>query len=421
MSSNRTSTLAFTFGFTALALTSAGCKVYDAQLLDMDAAETPDASAPMDAPVLMPSRQPPERPPIPADDIFLTPLTYALRNSLLDQGTGWSRIGYDLDGLTTSAATDFATQCTPPGAERPPIDGVDGTDNVFGGRLFPLVNAVVPGLQDTARRAQDQGIGMPIIRISEWNGEPNDSRVDCVVTTAVLSTSADGMGTSPPVVNIVDPRTILLPDGSDAPYPTWDGMDWTWVRNDTFASNDIARPLIRDDNAYVRDNQLVMRLPAGIQLVFPARDLGVSVRLSEAIIVGNLTRAGGLAEITITGRWSVVNLLATAQAVGICAGSTQYNLLESQLNTFADIRSVPPGPGAMNLTCDAVSVAVTFQGSPIRIAGLVTGLDVIDQCANMGDAGVDAGGSDAGVDAFVPPDAFTSPDARSAPDAPDAR
>jgi hypothetical protein len=64
---------------------------------------------------------------------------------------------------------------------------------------------------------------------------------------------------------------------------------------------------------------------------------------------------------------------------------------------------------------------VTFQGSPIRIAGLVTGLDVIDQCANMGDAGVDAGGSDAGVDAFVPSDAFASPDARSAPDAPDAR
>ena len=424
MSSSRTSRLlAPLLTLATTAALNAGCSVYDPQLLEIDANEPPDTATPIDARPASTSRQPPARPSAPDDGVGIGQLTFALRNSLLDQGAGWRQIGFDLDGVTTNATTSYATQCLPPSAERPPQDGLEGTDNVFGGQLFPLVNAVVPGLQDTARLAQEQGIGMPVIRVFDWNGTPNDSRVDCVVTTAVLSTSADGEGTAPPVVNIVNPRSILLPSGDEAPYPVWDGMDWVWVRSDTFVG-DLDRPLIRDDNAYVANGQVVMRLPAGIQLVFPAAEVGVSVRLSEAIIVGTLTPARELTDVTITGRWSIVDLLSTAEAVGICVGTMQYNLLESQLNEFADIRRTPPAPGEMNLTCDALSVAVTFRGSPIRIAGLTTGLTVMNQCALMGDAGVaDAGPRDAGVDAFTPPpDAFVAPDAHATPDAfaPDA-
>ena len=62
----------------AASLSSAGCSVYDARLLDIDAAEVPDAPSPMDAPLMFASRQPPPRPPIPDDDIFIGQRTFAL-------------------------------------------------------------------------------------------------------------------------------------------------------------------------------------------------------------------------------------------------------------------------------------------------------------------------------------------------------
>ena len=408
----------------AASLSSAGCSVYDARLLDIDAAEVPDAPSPMDAPLMFASRQPPPRPPIPDDDIFIGQRTFALRDSLLNQGIMWRQIGYDLDGVQTAGATGFMTQCHPQSGDNPQTDGIDGVDNTFGSALFPLVNGVVRGLQETAQQAQMQGMGMPVLRLSEWNGLANDSRVDVAVTTAVLSTSADGIGSAPPVVNIVNPRLMLLENGMEAPGPAWDGMDWTWVRSDTFGGNDLARPAIQDDNAYVANNQLVVRLPT-LELTFPAESVGVAVSLSQAIIVGTLTQDGGLADVTVTGRWSVAALLSTAEAVGLCIGSDQYILLETNLDRLADIRRVPPEPGEANLTCDAISVAVTFQGFPIRIASLTTGLAIVNQCASMGDAGVDGGGSDAGVDAFSgfdAPDAFTpTPDAFSPDTRADAR
>ena len=420
MSSSRSSCLlAPLLALASTAALHAGCSVYDPKLLETDANDPPDTATPIDARGPTASRQPPTRPSAPDDGVGIAQLTFALRNSLLDQGSGWTQIGYDLDGVTTNATTSFATQCLPPSSARPPSDGADGIDNVFGGRFFPLVNAVIPGLQDTARLAQEQGIGMPVIRVIDWNGTPNDSRVDCVMTTAVFSTSADGEGTAPPEVNIVSPRSILLPSGDQAPYPVWDGLDWVWARSDTFVGV-LERPLIRDDNAYVANGQVVVRLPAGIQLVFPAAEVGILVRLSEAIIVGTLTPSRELTDVTVTGRWSIVDLLSTAEAIGICAGTMQYTLLESQLNEFADIRRTPPAAGEMNLTCDALSVAVIFRGSPIRIAGLATGLTVMSRCALMGDAGVaDAGPRDAGIDAFATPptDAFVAPGARPMPDA----
>lgn len=401
------------------AIGTSGCIVYDPSLVegDMDAGPTSEDVGPFDAGPVG-SRQPPPRPSTPDDGVDVGEAAFGLRMVVLDQGDGWREIGYDLDNRATFAPT-YDSECVPPGTPRPPSDGDDGIDNVFGASLYPLVELTVPGLERTAREAQESGFGLPVIRVTGWNGTPNDSRIRTVITTSVFTTSANGASAdTPPVVEIVGPRDIRI-GGAPAPAPAWDQEDWSWVRSDSYVGGDLSRPIISDDNAYVRDGVMVTRLPSGVDILFPAMDTGVLVRLTDAIATGVLDEDGNLGTVTVAGRWSIVDLLNTSENVGICRGTAQYNILEGQLNRIADLRRQPPEPDdPTDLPCDALSLGVTFVGTRFRVAGLADGAPVVSQCD--GDAGVSA---DAGVavDAFSP-DAFVAPDAFIAPDAfsPDA-
>ncbi len=383
-----------------LATGLSACVVYDPSLVPRDTGPTTSADAPQtdvgrpDTGAPASSRQPPERPAEPdrpAEDVG--EVAFGLRQVLLDQGDDWRNIGYDLDRRDTQAPL-YETECRTPGIARPPTDGNDGIDNVFGDKLYPLVEISVPGLEASARSAQEEGFGLPVIRIYGWNGTPNDSKIRMVLTTAVFSTSAQGADDQhPPAVDIRGPRDVLV-DGLPAPLPRWDHHDWIWVRSDSYVG-DVDHPLISDDTAYVRDGVMVARLPAGVDILFPAETTGVLVRLTDAIATGIIGEDGDLA-VTVAGRWSIVDLLNTAGNVGICRGTDQYRILEGQINRIADVRRDPLRPGdPTDLPCDAVSIGVTFVGTRSRIAGLAEGAAVIDQCARA-DGGV-GGGADAGV------------------------
>jgi hypothetical protein len=378
-------------------LGASGCIVYDPKLVEggMDAGVVEDAGQFDAGPVT--SRQPPARPSTPDDGMDVGEVAFGLRMVLLDQGDDWREIGYDLDNRTTLAPA-YDTECIPPGTPRPPADGNDGIDNVFGASLYPLVELTVPGLEMTAREAQETGFGLPVIRVTGWNGTPNDSRIRTVITTAVFTTSAQGAGPdTPPMVEVLGPRDVRIA-GEPAPGPAWDQQDWSWVRSDSYVGGDLTRPIISDDNGYVRDGVMVTRLPAGVDILFPAMDAGVLVRLTDAIATGVLDEDGNLSTVTVAGRWSIVDLLNTSENVGICRGTAQYNILEGQLNRVADLRRQPLEPGdPTDLPCDALSLGVTFVGTRFRIAGLTEGAPLLNQCE--GDAGVphDAG---AGIDAF---------------------
>lgn len=388
----------------------AGCVVYDPKLVASDAHVVTDIG-----PVA--SRQPPARPSTPDDGTDVGERVFGLRMAGLDQGDAWREIGYDLDSRFTTAPT-YDSECVPPGVPRPPSDGNDGIDNVFGASLYPLVELTVPGLEASARQAQEEGYGLPVLRVTGWNGTPNDARIRTVLTTSVFTTSAQGPdANTPPTVDFRGGRDVFV-GGEAAPPPVWDHDDWTWVRSDSYVGGDQSRPLLSDDNAYVRDGVMVTRLPSGIDILFPAMTAGVLVRLTSAIATGVIGADGDLETVTVAGRWSIVDLLNTAENVGICRGTAQYSILEGQLGRIADLRREPPGPGdPSTLECEALSLGVTFVGTRFRVGGLADGAPVVNQCD--GDAGVrlpDAGpGSDAGPvsDAGVVSDAFVSdpPDA----------
>ncbi|MEQ8456894.1 MAG: hypothetical protein RLO52_10545 [Sandaracinaceae bacterium] len=379
-----------TFILTLVVTLAAGCQVYDPSLVEEDSG----VALPDTGPATL--RHPPPRPTGMDGDDGEERL-YGLRMVMLNQdGERWRDIGYDLDGRFT-AEPGFDTECLPPRRSRPPVDGNQGIDNVFGASLFPLVDLTVPGLQETAQAAQEEG-KLPVLRMRGWNGEDDDPRVDITVTNAIFMTAAESDG-SPPEVEVVDFEPRRLSDGTRPDFPAWDGTDYGWFREETFLEGDPELPLLRDDNAYVAGRLVVARLPERVEILFPADDLGVIVKLTDARATGTISADGSTLEnVVVAGRWAIIDLLSTAENVGVCRDTAQYDILTGQLDTIADIRSAA-GSGGEGVRCDAISLGVQFTGSRLRWGGLTPGPPVRNVCTDPrtdgGPSGMDGGMSGA--------------------------
>lgn len=340
-------------------------------------------------------------------------IAFGLRRVRLNQGGEWREIGYDLDGYCTRAP-DRLNECRI--MDPSPTDGVDGIDNVFGESLYPLVEAAVDNLEAMAVAAQEEGRGLPVLRIRQWNGTENDPQIEVVIAQGVFGTTAEASGGGPPAVDIISPTEWTLADGSPLPLPTWDGDDYLWLRSDAFLGGDIEQPLIVDRTAYMRDGVFVARLPDGVDIIFPTDDIGVLVRLTDAVATGVLSEDGlTLDPVIVAGRWRVTDLLGTAENIGLCEGTPLYNTLANRLEDIADVLGQSPDPGAPLVNCDAVSIGVTFLGTRANLVTTTPGLPLANICEETGgdvgtmdldagtpDAGSDAGGGmDAGVDAGI--------------------
>ena len=345
-----------------------GCKVFDPSLVEGgETAPGCDETG---------SATPPVRPA--AVDEDGPEVTFGLKEFQLDQsGELWRNIGFNLDGVCSNAPEPII-ECVPPRfpAAQPQTDGDRGIDNAFGAALFPLVKLALPDLEAVSRESANNGIGAVALRIRGWNGGMDDSRVEVAVSQTVDGTT--GTGDTPPAVTFRDFELFNAAGDAPAVSPSWNGSDWFWVREESFFMGDTERPRIVDDNAYVANGQLVMKLPDRVALNFSGPENGVSVRLTDAVLVADISEGPGFS-VTIAGRWGVLELLEVAASVGICDGDTEYDLFLRQLDTIADIRSAP-GTGGEGVECDALSFGITFRGYPIRIAGTSEGRPVPNGC-----------------------------------------
>lgn len=358
------------------------CTVFDPSLVEVDAGgggedapASEDTNPGVDVPDTSDLKKPPPRP-VGGDGPDVEPLLAALRDVELNQDSDrWRTIGLDLDDLDSQPPVP-EVECVPPNPDaEPPIDGELGTDNVFGDKLFPIVRLALPSLESDTRAAQARGIGTVLVRLSRWNGEDDDPRVDVLLTQAAGATSA-----SPDAVAFEGFE--LQMDGAPAPEPNWDGNDTFWARDDTFFMGNEEQPLVRDDNAYVANRTVVFRLPDRAEILFFAgEEAGVRVRLTDGVAMGVLNEDATMLEsATVTGRWSIVDLLDTGNNIGICVGTAERDLVEAQLDTIADVRSTP-GTGGMGVECDAISLGVRFVGVRSLWGGLGPSRPLPDPCA----------------------------------------
>lgn len=375
-----------------LGLVSSGCNAYDASLV-----ERIDGS--VQGGCNQGSATPPPRPTIADSSTNVPTIYFAMKDVLFDtssqgpRGEVWQTTGFNLDGLCSTLANPVYA-CNPPGTNPSlAVDGVGGVDNVFGPRLFTLVDLqytlligndpspYAANLQEYSARVQEEGMAVLLARISGWNGEANDPHVRVDISQSVYGAPGTGSQTTPPVVNL----GAWVPGTSRTTppvLPAWDGDDWFWARQDSYIANDPSTPIIFDDTAYIANNQLVLHLPSRAELVFVGPTLGLKIVLTGGLAVGTITGTGNammLEHVLIGGRWSKTDLLLTSASVNVCPGSQTYALINSSLDNIMDLRSEASSDG-QGLPCDALSFGAELTGYRAHFAGLVPGPSLPTPC-----------------------------------------
>ncbi|MAQ19018.1 MAG: hypothetical protein CMN30_29995 [Sandaracinus sp.] len=368
---------------------AAGCSVFDGSLLPADGGETDGTTVETDfgpeTPDTGPTgigctdgdRQPPPRPASNTDGPDADEIVFGLREVGLEQeaGDAWRDIGLNLDGYCSVGSVPQG-ECQPPDEDATLLlDGNQGIDNAFGGELFPLVDLVIEDLEATARESSAAGLGVVVLRVRKYNGELDDPRVDVTMSQSVAGFAGTAEETAPSEYTIVDYDAFEADGTTPKPAPVWEGNDWMVLRDDTFLLDDLEQPLVRDDNAYVANGVLVMSLPERVEIRFAGEENGITVRLTGARALGTISPDGQrLENVLFAGRWSINDLLQTTESLGVCPGGAQFSIFRNKLDSAADLRSDPRTAGD-GVTCDALSVGVTFEGYRVRIAGISEGLD----------------------------------------------
>jgi len=344
------------------------CSVYDASLMQEGLATVPDRPPPSTSS---------------ADDEVEA--VFAFRNVCLDQsGERWRRFGLDLDGMNTTSI-DAAAECVAANGN-PPLDGDKGIDNAFGQYVLPTIVSLITCLEDNIALNQGRGRGTVLLRLRNWNGTPNDAKVDVSVLSAVDGTSLDDVSG----VQWGGPNgsSLMLPGTTEeAPDPAWDGEDYYFVDPSSLVAGDIERAEVWKSDAYIRDGRVVLPVDSGATFVFLTGPGSFSISMNGFLIADISEDGQTLEKGLLAGRFPAGELVATLGPLGICDEAFRGSVVGLLTNNL-DLR-VDPGVGSPDDQCTATGVAFSFQGIRARIADSIAPVElpIPDPCANGGPAG----------------------------------
>jgi len=306
----------------------------------------------------------------------------------------WKSIGFNLDGLvTTAGSTDV---CTPhaQGLTSQQVDGNGGIDNAFAGLVNNVLSLLIPSLSSTV--SQNLAIGMFTLEI------------DTVGLSDTPSTQ-----TSTSVTGQVFPGASYTATGG-VPAITGVAPDTSWALGDNWPVNgallsSVTPPLtsnIRFPKAYITNGTWVSGIPITVTLTLPIKGLSLVVNVHAAITAMPITidaegqyhtrRAmiGGVIE-TSEIVASVSQVAAAVNGCGIVGG------ILGKIEGYSDI-VIDTSSGAVSnpagTPCNGISIGFAFDADeiaqPSTVAAPVDAGAAVAPCPSSGgDAGPRDGGS----------------------------
>lgn len=352
----------------AFALHASACSVYDAGIMSKGLASVPDRPAPGTSSS--------------SDDVEAI---FAFRNVSLDQsGDRWQRFGLDLDGMNTSTVGD-ESECVAANGN-PTLDGEKGIDNSFGQHVLPTVVSLISCLEDNIALYQGFGKGTVLLRLREWNGTPNDAKVDVSILSSVDGTSLEDVSSLE--WGGAEGDELMLPggNGDEAPSPAWDGEDSYFVDPSSLVAGNLDRPEVWKTNAYIRDGRVVLPLDTAATFVFLTGPGSFSITLNGFLIADISEDGETLVKGMIAGRFPANELVATLAPLGICDPAFRGSVV-GLLTDNLDLRT-DPDVGSPGEQCTASGISFTFQGIRARVASRVAPVElpIPDPCADGGGA-----------------------------------
>jgi len=264
--------------------------------------------------------------------------------------TAWASYGYDLDEVCTlerDSVENLNTCRRPAGAKQTSlIDGERCRDNNFGREVGALLG-VIPDAEKSLNDLVRSGSTTWILRIDDVDPESDDR-----FAPGALYRSSD--------------------DRSSAPPPAWDGNDDRAVLSDSLLESDLSRPVIAFPRGFVSGGVWVSGDPAPLAVIAPISSVGFfpvnlqSAFLSLELDAARTTGSHGL----VVGALPASEIQNTFDPIAdffrICPGTSLYE------NTLANLRETPdvvlgaPKLQDLERTCDAASMAIAFEVTPIK-------------------------------------------------------
>jgi hypothetical protein len=295
-------------------------------------------------------------------------------------------VGYDLDALCS--CREDGPSCNPPAyADADTCDGPDGRDNAAA-QLWEASSLFLPELASTAMTAEiAAGHFSLLMRVRNYNGAPNDDRVE-VAFFASPGRDEDPCLSVPP------------------PPPTWNGNDSWPIASTSLEPSmgagggcsapgyDLEAPRHLDEDAYVNGGVLVATLD---DLAFFIRNGNglAEVHLVAATMSGRLEQGVNgwvLEDGVLSGRWPLEELRRAFVALApagssLCTDSSLYKNLRNAVCSYPDIGSMLSGP---TTPCDAVSFGLSFRAAPALLGSVLEHVATPSMCPPETDPAADS-------------------------------
>lgn len=266
-------------------------------------------------------------------------------------------VGLNLDNECTCPDPESCVPLTPNNMH---CDAVGrGIDNAVGQLVTGQAKTGGYDVEGLSQRALAAGRNGILIKIDQYNGEPNDSHVVFSFYVSAGPAFPDGG-----FVGLVKP-TFTAAD------------DWTVDRNGLVMG--------ADPTKYVGINNTSATVTNG---VFVAQNLSGAVRFDSTLSIvmrsilftGRLVKDGTgfrIEDGLLAGRWATSDALLdlgnlgdpTADGGKVCQNPLNYAALKAVICRAADISST--GPDNTNVTCDALSLGLRFTAKPATFGAIV--------------------------------------------------
>lgn len=373
----------------ACTATTVGCSVYDPDLVPDDG----DQNCVSGTVGCLPAR--PARSTSSTGDSM--EVAYAMRDVLIaqslpnlsptDNAQPWRSIGFNLDDVDTTsreAPVSCRNQYDPSlGVDEVyPIDGQNGVDNAFGAALYAnFVGQVYPELQGGLSCNEALGRGTIILRVRDWNGQPDDASV-----RVSIMISKDATSTTEPVQwnNQVGAKELALSSTGGttaAPDPSWVAdMDTYYIGTTEVSGGDLDDPRHEDADAYIRDGYIVMRIDPGQSIkLYLGSENGIAIGLKDGRLIAHITPDGAYLDTgTMGGRMGQAELKdAATRLIGSSAVQndcdTIVQTIDPLIDAYGDILANSGDGANPDAPCNALSVGVKFRGVRVRQLRLADG------------------------------------------------
>jgi hypothetical protein len=318
----------------------------------------------------------------------------------------WKELGFDLDGKCTASPTcPTSTDVAGCSATVPSEDGTYCRDNTFGkleaqaiaveglGKNFGLSN-------DGFNCALCRGDYNFLIRITGWNGQPNDNnvRLDLYPSPGLETQDATW---------VCDLNSAV---GAWKTNPCWArGAKFTVQEGSFDGTIQTGSPLpdanINDPAGYVREGYLIAQLPEDANFWFPGKSaaLAYPLKIQRGIIATKLVDNGdgtySATDGTIAGRAKKADLLSGFADLGLCEGNELWNLANLSINVSQDV--LANGTNSVEATCDAMALGIGFTAEAADFSGTTRTAEALPGCptgtgGTGGSAGSGGGGTGGG-------------------------